>query len=192
MTCKFKSLGLVSAAVLAMSALGASAASAGEFHSANAPATITGTQSVSHVFTTNAGAVTCKSATFSGTQSGKTATEITMTPTYKDCTAFGFINVPIDTNGCAFRFLSNGTTVIECPFGPEIEITVPKCTISIGPQHLASGMSYTTTGSAPNRAITTDTNISGIEYDECGTVRTNGTYSGSTSLKGSAGEIWWA
>lgn len=192
MTRKFKSLGLVLAAVFAMSALGVSAASAAEFHSAKAPTTISGTQSSSHVFTTNAGTVTCKTATFSGTQSTTTATTVQLTPTYSSCTAFGFINVPIDVNGCSYTFTSHGATTVDCPSGKAFEITAPGCTTKVGPQTFASGMTYTTVGSTPSRSISASTNISGITYDECGTIRTNGTYKGTTSITGSAGEVWYA
>jgi len=192
MTRKFKSLGLVLAAVFAMSAIGASAASAAEFHSAGAPTTITGTQSTSHVFTTSAGTVTCKTATFSGTQSTQTATTVQLTPTYKECTAFGFINVPIDVNGCSYTFTSHGATTVDCAAGKAFEITVPGCTTKVGPQTFAKGMEYTTVGSTPSRSITSHTNVTEIEYNECGTVRKNGTYKGDTSIKGSAGEVWFA
>jgi len=190
MTRKFKSLGLVLAAVFAMSAIGASAASAAQFHASVEPVNITGTQSTTHVFTTSAGTVTCKTATFTGTQATKTSSTVTLAPTYKECTAFGFINVPIDVNGCAYIFSASGTTEVECPAGKAFEITVPGCTTTVGPQHFATGMTYTTIGTTPNRHITAHTNISGIHYIECGTTRTNGTYKGSTTVKAASGEIW--
>ena len=189
---KFKTLGLVLASVFAMSALGASAASAAEFHSAAHPQTITGSQSGSHVFTTNAGTVTCTTANFTGTTSAKTSATQTLAPDYNNCTAFGFINVPIHENGCAYIFNINGTTEVECPSGKKIEITAPFCTTTVGPQHLATGgNTFHTVGSTPNRHITTTTHISNeIDYNECGTNRTNGTYTGTTTVKGASGEIW--
>jgi len=193
MTCKIQSLRLVVAAALALSAVGASAASAAEFHSASAPSTITGAQSTGHVFTTDAGTVTCKTVTFSGTQSAKTTTEVTLTPKYESCKAFGFaVGIPIHVNGCGFRLNASGTTELECPTGKAIEITVPGCTTSIGPQHFATGMEYTTIGTTPSRTITAHSNISGISYNECGTPTKNGTYKGSTKITGSAGEVWFA
>ena len=67
-----KALGLVLASVFTMGAISASAASAAEFHASTAPIGVTGTQTTGHVFTTNAFTITCKVATFSGTQAAKT------------------------------------------------------------------------------------------------------------------------
>jgi hypothetical protein len=188
---KFKALGLVLAAVFAFSAVSVASASAAEFHSAAAPTTLTGNQATSHVFTTNAGTVTCKTATFTGTQSVVTSSTTTLAPTYSNCTAFGFLGVPIDSNGCSYVFSATGSTQIQCPAGKSIEVTVPFCTTSVGPQTIASGMTFETVGTTPNRTILAKTNISGIHYNECGTERTNGTYTGTTKVTGSAGEIWF-
>jgi hypothetical protein len=191
---KYKALGLVLAAVFAFSAVSVASASAAEFHSKAAPTTITGVQKASHVFTTNAGKVTCTTAKFTGTQSVVTSATVTLTPTYENCTAFGFVGITIDTNGCKYNFNANGSTKVECPTGKAIEVTVPFCTTSVGSQTLSSGMSFATEGTeaAHNRKILATTNISGITYNECGTVRTNGTYTGTTTVTGSAGEIWFA
>lgn len=188
---KFKALGLVLAAVFALSAVSVASASAAQFHSALAPTVISGAQSTSHVFTTNAGTVTCKTAKFSGSQAVVTSETQTLTPKYENCTAFGFVGVTIDTNECAYEFNANGSTKVVCPSGKAIEVTVPFCTTSVGPQTFASGMTYETVGTSPSRSILAKTNISGIKYNECGTERTNGTYTGTTSVAGSAGEVWW-
>ncbi|HEV2791648.1 MAG TPA: hypothetical protein VGV69_10155, partial [Solirubrobacterales bacterium] len=67
MTRKFKTLGLVLAAVFAMSAVMASAASATEFTAASYPVTYSGTQEPTepHVFTADGYETTCKDASFS-------------------------------------------------------------------------------------------------------------------------------
>jgi len=192
MTGRLKSLGLLLAAVFAMSALAASSALAAEFHSAAAPATISGNQSTSHVFTTSAGTFTCKVATFSGTTASKTASSQTLTPKYESCTAFGFLNVPVVINGCGYVFQASGVTEIECPAGKAIEIAWPGCTTKIKEQKPAGSLEYTTVGTTPNRDIRVHTSLSGIAYDECGTARTNGSYKGTTTVVGSAGEVWYA
>jgi hypothetical protein len=186
-----KALGLMLAAVFAMSALGATAASAAEFHAASAPVTINGTQSTGHQFKTDAGTVTCKVATFTGTQSSKTSATVTMTPTYKECTAFGFINVPIHTNGCAYIFNANGNTEVECPAGKTFEITAPGCTTKVGPQSITGGNTFT--NNAGKTQITVDTDITGkIAYNECGSATTGGTYTGGTTVTGAGGvAVWW-
>ncbi|HEX3293626.1 MAG TPA: hypothetical protein VHR38_07790, partial [Solirubrobacterales bacterium] len=196
---KIKTLGVVLASVFAMSAIGASAASAAEFHSAIHPQSIHGTQTGSHVFTTNAGTVTCKKATFTGTTAAKTSKTQTLAPDYNECTAFGFINVPIHENGCAYIFYSEPaeTTEVECPSGKKIEITAPFCTTTVGPQHIEKGMTYTNKekeveGKKVKEHIIAHTSIqTEIDYNECGTARTNGTYTGTTTVVGAEGPIWY-
>lgn len=179
-----KTLGLVLAAVFAMGAVMASAASAAEFHSAAAPVTLSGSQSTSHVFTTNAGTVTCKVATFSGSSSVKTTSEITMTPKYENCTAFGFISVPIHVKG-DYLFTANGDVHVNGTF----EITAPGCTTTVsGPQTLKGANSFS--NNAGKTDVIAKTNASGIAYNECGTARTNGTYTGTTTVTGTS-NVWY-
>ncbi|HEX3293625.1 MAG TPA: hypothetical protein VHR38_07785 [Solirubrobacterales bacterium] len=188
---KITTLGVVLASVFATSVIGASAAFAQEFHSAVHPQSIHGTPTTAHVFTTNAGTFTCKKITFSGTTSGATSTTMTLAPDYNECTAFGFINVPIHENGCDFKFSSHvppGTVEILCPTGKVIEITAPFCTTTIGPQHL-TGMTYA--NNAGKTDIIATANITGVHYVECGTTRTNGVLKGTTTWTGSAAAIWW-
>ena len=188
---KFKALGLVLASVFAMSAVGAPAASAADFFSEVTPQTISGSQTTTHVFTTNAGTVSCKKATFSGAATNGISETQTLAPDYSECTAFGFINVPVHENGCAYVFNANGTTEVECPSGKKIEITAPFCTTTVGPQHLASGMSFA--NNAGETDIVATTNISSsIDYNECGTERTNGSYTGTTTVTGASGSIWYS
>ncbi len=186
-----KALGLVVASVFAMSAIAASAASASTtFHSTVHPQNLSGTQVESHVFTTDAGTVTCKKAVFTGATSALTSATQTLSPDYNECTAFGFINVPIHENGCGYLFNANGTTEVECPTGKTIEITVPFCTTTVGPQHIASGMSYANGSSGGKSDVTATTNIGAeIDYNECGTKKTNGKYKGSTTVTGASGGI---
>lgn len=191
MKLKGKILGLGLATAFALGATGASAA---EFHSGAGlnPNPLSGIQSTGHVFTTNAGTVTCTTVSFSAGAPAGTTSSLTLTPNYDKCSAFGFINTAIDENGCAYVLHAGGTSEIECPSGKKIEITAPFCTTTVGPQHLATGgNTFHTVGSTPNRHITTTTHISNeIDYNECGTNRTNGTYTGTTTVKGASGEIW--
>jgi hypothetical protein len=191
---KIKTLGVVLASVFAMSAIGASAASAAEFHSAVHPQSIHGVQTVSHVFTTNAGTVTCKTATFTGTTSALTSATQTLAPDYNNCTAFTFINVPIHENGCDYLFNANGTTEVKCPtvggVKQKIEITAPFCTTTVSEQHIAGGMTFA--NNAAKTDIVATTNIKEeIDYNECGTARTNGSYKGTTTVTGASGSVWY-
>lgn len=178
---KFKTLGLVMAAVFAMSAVSVSAASAAEFHAETAPVTLSGSQSSTHVFTTAAGTVTCKVATFSGSSSVKTTKEITMTPKYENCTAFGFISVPIDVKG-DYLFTANGDIHVN----GEFLITTPGCTTTVSKQTIKGGNSFSNGAGDVN----VETNASGIAYNECGTERTGATYTGKTTVTGSS-VIWY-
>jgi hypothetical protein len=191
MSRKLKMLGLVVGAVFAISAMSAQAAFAATEFVAEAGTTtgkITGVQTTGHVFTTNAGTVTCKVAHFEGTFSTNSATTQTVTPKYENCTAFGFIGVPIDINGCTYTFTAAapGEVVVTCGTKP-IEITVPGCTTTVGSQTIKEKNEYTNgTNSATGKMdVTVDTDVTGggtITYNECGTVRTNGTYTGQTTV----------
>ncbi len=151
-------------ASLAAIALSAQAADAAEFH---AGFVVTGNQGTTHVFTTVSGTVSCTKAHFEGTIS-PTTTEMRLIPNYgvNACKAFGFINVPVDVNGCSFRSLAEGLTHIECPAGAGIEITAPGCTTKIGPQTVEKA---TYANNAGKTDIIATLNYSKIAYDECGT-----------------------
>jgi hypothetical protein len=183
-----KSLGVIVAAVFAMSAIGASAASAAEFHAGSSSGFITGTQisgAGGHVFTTSAGTVTCSVAHFEGTFTSSTATSQTITPKYEKCTAFGFINVPIHINGCDYNFTAatGGQVHIICAAGKAIEITTPGCTTTVGTQTVEKNEFTNSTDTTTGKMhVILHTTVSGIVYNECGTVRNNGTYKGTTTI----------
>jgi hypothetical protein len=203
-----KALGLAIVAVMAFAAL-AGSASAAEFHSEVAHTEIIGSPVATDVFTFNAGTVKCAEATYSGTQTtGVTSSEVTLTPKYGGCTAFGFIGATIDVNGCDFRYtpIANPILHIICPSKP-IEITTPTCDIAIGTQTVNSGVTYIDNAVGTTREITLRLALTGLIYTHdptsfpnctggAGTF-TNGTYSGETTIKGAntAGTqvgIWWA
>lgn len=170
MSMRHKLIGLI---VFAVVAANSSAASATEFHIP----VVTGKQATSHVFTTNAGTVTCKNIHFERQGSG--TTQITLTTTYAGCTAFGFVDVSTDTNGCHYLITGDGVTHIDCPTAAGIKITAPFCTTEIPPQTVG-GNTFETNGAGTDIIVVS--NLTKITYDECGTVRTNGTYTGKTTL----------
>jgi hypothetical protein len=205
MSRKIKIFGVLTA-VFALTAVSVSSAFATEryFHSESTSTTFSGTQTTGHVFTTNAGKVTCTTAKFTGSASVATTMELTIEPEYKSCTAFGFIGVPIDVNGCHYLFTSEtatkGTTEpvithITCPTGKAIEVTAPGCTTKVGPQTIG-GNSFDNGTSGGKKDVTVTTNVEGIEYNECGTVRNNGKYTGTTTVTGKNSEgaatgVWY-
>jgi hypothetical protein len=182
-----KSPTVLVAAVLALSALGASSASA-NFTAGSTTGNLTGIQTVSHVVTTSAGTVTCSTTHFTGTWVTANSTSQTVTPRYEGCKAFGFIGLPIDVNGCSIEGTTNATGELhlKCPAGKAIEITVPGCTTSFGPQTIGSDTYTNSTNPVTGKMdVLSHTDItSSITYNECGTVRFNGSYTGTTTYTG--------
>ena len=128
----FKVLGLALVAAFAMSAVVASAASA-QFTSNSYPTTVTAVSELGNdVFTVDGTSVECKSH-FEGTAAEAT-TKITITPTYTNCKAFGFLSATVAMNGCDFVFHSNGEVDVECPTGKNIVITASSCEVDVGTQ----------------------------------------------------------
>lgn len=179
----------VAGALMAFAIAAPSTASAAEFHSTVSPVTFVGTSLGSHVLTTGV-EVTCKTVHYHGQFLGKTQNVLTVTiksPT--PCTTFGLIHTTIDYNGCGYLIHATGTTEIECPSGKQIEVTEPGCTTKIGPQHLGGGNAFL--NNAGKTDFTATANISGIDYDECGTAGTNGVYKGSTTFLSASASIWY-
>ncbi len=197
---------LVSA--LAISAFVANVASAEFFYfkSGSASTSLSGKQHPgTDVFTTDTGTVSCENVTYSGTQSGSEASEVSLTPSYSGCKAFGLLSVPIDVNGCQYRYKADtkvagdyeGAVAIVCPGENQIAITAPGCTVTVGSQSNLGNITYTNVGSGATSEVTADVNISGLQYREhrplfgiCAsdTVATsNGTYKGGTLITGTNG-----
>lgn len=206
MSRNLKVLGLTLVAALAMSAVVASAASATAFNfkAEKVPTLLTGKQHAGNdVFVTDAGKVECNEATYVGEQKTTPTTEVTVTPTYTGCTAFGFVNVPIDVNGCSYKFTAKtieagnfeGEVDILCPAGKSIEVTAPGCTVTVGAQNNLKKITYTNLGAGATREVTVDVAATGIKYEEhnkgifptcaANTVpKANGTYTGAGLVTG--------
>lgn len=167
-------------------ALSASAASATEFHIAAVPATLTGVQTTQHRITLNepGSTIYCKTKyNLKGVTSLKTTKTLTFVTEEENCIVLGFLKVPIHKNGCAYVLSSNGTSELECPSGKKVEYTIhPECLVTIGPQHIASGNSFS---SNPGKTdFTTTSNTTGITYNECGTAGANGKTTGTITVTG--------
>jgi hypothetical protein len=206
MSRNIKVLGLALVAMLAMSAVVASAASATAFNfkSETVPTQLTGKQHAGNdVFTTDAGKVECTEATYLGEQTVSPVNNVSVVPTYTGCTAFGFANTPIDVNGCSYKFTAitkeagnfEGAVDIICPAGKVIEVTAFGCTVTIGSQTGLKKVTYTNVGAGTTREVTVDVNLTGIKYEEhnkgifptCANntvATTNGTYVGAGLVTG--------
>ena len=150
------------------------------------------------VWTFDTGSLSCNEETYTSAATGGTeVTEVSVAPTYSECIAFGFFNVPIDVNGCIYRYTVvtkisqqyEGAKDIICPAGQVIKITAPGCTVTVGSQNALGTVTFTNIGSGSTRELTIDENMTNIAYEEhrplfgiCAnnTVpKTNGTYVGS-------------
>jgi hypothetical protein len=211
MTRNIKVLGLALMVTFALSAVVASAASAKHhFWAELAPTVGTGEQVAQNIFTTSAGEVKCNTAKFEGTQGTELASELTVTPTYTSCTAFGFATTHVKMNGCDYLFttptvdLGGGQFTgapphVKCPGVAQIEITPTfpifggsVCTVKIPPQTPTSGhVIYKNEGAGITRDVLVTAKVEGIHYTSdsstcgpTGKTNTDGKYTGSVTLQG--------
>lgn len=206
MTRAFHSFVLAFVTALALGAAMASAAPAEtpfKFKSEGTPTGLTGGQHASSdVFTTDSGAVSCGQVGYTGEQIGTEVTEVSVSPKYSECKAFGFLNIPIVTNGCTYKFTATtkiagtfeGKADIVCPAGKVIEVRSPGCLTTVGPQTGLEKVTFTNIGAGATREITVDLNLTGIKYEEHRPVfsicknntvaTTNGTYAGAALVTG--------
>jgi hypothetical protein len=171
-----KILGLALLAITAVSAISVTAASADELTATQYPATLTGFNEhpeFTDEFKTTAGPVRCTKVVYDGTLKEK-ATAVTATPTYSECTAFGF-PATIHMNGCDYVFrvgggaLTTGTADLVCPVGKEVTVTAisagtTKCTVHVPAQTGLATVTYSNIGSGTTEEITVFANLVGIKY----------------------------
>lgn len=101
---KLTKLALALAAVLAMAALMASAASALQYKSGATPVNISGAQSNTHTFAVDGQNVTCTNATFNKNGLATPANEVPgVVAAYGNCTVFG-LSGSVNMGTCTFNF----------------------------------------------------------------------------------------
>jgi hypothetical protein len=162
-----KVLGLAVVAVLALTAVMSSAASAALYTASAYPATATGANTKgSEVFTTEGGKVECDSHFVTHSISAASAT-ITATPTYSNCEAFGFLEATINTEGCSYLFHVEGSgpsfnnkVDVECGAGKSIKITAGTCKVEIGGQKELKNVVSSTSGTG----VLVKPSVEGITY----------------------------
>jgi hypothetical protein len=191
---------VVTATVLAVAtAVLASPALAANFSASSYPAHVSGVQTNTMTFTFGGGSVTCKKAAFTGSLSGKSELQI-LTPTYSECTAFGFVGATITgfgPNECYWGHYSNGTMDLDCPAGKHVKIDAGPCTVTLGPSGNQGLSSIAYTDNVPSSGhVTGHVNLSGVHHVISehsvfcsltpGTY-TNGTVSGSVDLTAANG-----
>jgi hypothetical protein len=202
----FKAFSLALVAMFALSAVMASAAFA-TYDSEVATTTLNGSQKTENEFTTDVGTVKCKTATFSGTQSGTevgktgvfTAPTVTVHPTYETCNLAGQ-SVSITTTGCDYVFATavsqKAAVTVKCETGKEIIIKDKAglgCEVKVKGQSPSGTVAFKTEGAGKTREVLVTSSVTGISYSwtagcpnaakKAGS-NTNGTYSGSVLEKG--------
>ncbi|HVQ58618.1 MAG TPA: hypothetical protein VMS60_06885 [Solirubrobacterales bacterium] len=202
---RMKVLGLALVAVFAMSAVGASAASAANFMSeGNVEGNVEANQSTTHVFSIEGNDVTCTTAKFvSGVVASPTAS-VKVHPTYTGCTAFGFVGSTVTTTGCDYNLTAPGTVeggkvagniAVECSAGSKIVIVAGTCEVTVAAQSFTKGLTFENVASTP-KTLTLKAAVTGISSTKVkdgflcplsGTGAASGTYTGNTLVKGFQG-----
>ncbi|HEX2393100.1 MAG TPA: hypothetical protein VHI77_09295 [Solirubrobacterales bacterium] len=98
----------------------------------------------------------CKKATFTGTLSAASS-EVRLHPVYSECTAFGFIEATVKTEGCDYighigeKVGEAWTTTadVACEAGKAIEITAGTCQMKIGSQKGLKSIELTNMAGTP-------------------------------------------
>jgi hypothetical protein len=188
---KLKTLTLIVSAAMATIALLPATASAVNFHTETGHSVIVGSDvGGGDVFTFKAGTLKCGNISYSGTASSATFEVMTVVVSFQECTAFGFINTPVDSNFCEYRFWasSNFFDIRTCV--PPITITAFNCWVTVDAQNWLEGLTFKNGGAGSGRYIEIATNVTGIKYTQhsksfpgCtnGTF-TDGKYTGLTTL----------
>lgn len=206
MSIKLKVFGLGLLATMAMGAfavMNATATTGGHFVSSVAHTTIVGNENSTHQLELTLsgleGGIVCDEASYAGTTTNATETQIDITPSYAKChTTTGEPgSVVVKPNGCIYRFTvapgdpatTENTVDLVCPAGVSLEIVHPSCTIAIASQNNLKSVTYTTVVESGVHAITLHANASfavGFEGGVCKLLGTNhtGALKGSATVKG--------
>jgi hypothetical protein len=193
-------LSLMAALVFsAMSVLGASATTTGEFH-ANSPANkvkidikeATGSTHETHLNAIGT-TVTCHSAVYHAHHTTNTSKFLTVTPTYTNCTQGGS-EATVTMNGCHYEFTprvtGHATAHFRCPLNVKAQVHTAAGTLSFGAQTPDNGVIYDAKLENGKKTITATITATGIDYTchgACqifGTTGTNATLTGSATVSG--------
>jgi hypothetical protein len=176
---RLKQLGVAMVALLAMSAVVASAvrasATSDKFTTPTYPIFLHAESAAGvEELVTEAGTFKC-AVTFTDTVSEATQ-QIRLAPTYSNCQAFGFIEVQTTMEGCSYAFnlttaaTHEGTAGYEahmdvvCPAGKEITIHASTCTAKVPPQKGLKTVDFHEMGTAAPPDLTMRPTVKGIEY----------------------------
>jgi hypothetical protein len=144
------------------------------FKHESSPSTVTVSSTSQPVFTTTAGTASCKKSGGNGTVSSPETSEVSIAPSFSECTFLGF-PATFHTNECIFTFKitgffsTTGTVDIQCPPNKELTITAvaagtTKCTLHIPPQGNLSSVYYSNLGTGATREVQNELVLSGLRY----------------------------
>jgi hypothetical protein len=181
----------------------ASAASASQYTASSYPATGTGSNTAGkETFTTPGGTVQCDSH-FVGTLAAASST-LTVTPTYTNCVAFGFLNATVDFMGCDYLFhagaaqgggVYNNSADIVCEAGEgPVTIKAGTCVVDVPAQTGLTNVKTTNQGDGTIKVqpdvtekVTMNVTTDGFGCPFPGTGHYLGSYHGEVILKNTAG-----
>ncbi|HEX9968087.1 MAG TPA: hypothetical protein VGB06_09080 [Solirubrobacterales bacterium] len=197
-TSRALSLALALAACLVVAPAAASAETGGHFTSETAHTAWEGTEVKASGHTTkfaegSGTPIECGKATYSGTTTTTTVTEVALAPTYSGCrTSSGTEgDVIYDINGCSYvlkigkKASTDNTMQLSCPVGKQLEITHFNCTIKLPPQTFSQGVAYTKITESGKPALTIDfTAQVAVNYEDkaCIFLGTNHTFNFTGSI----------
>jgi hypothetical protein len=145
--------GLVAIAALLLSPTFSAGAEEPGFLHSKYPNKVHAVPATNHVLVVTGSKAECTTMDFDSTTKTGPAKELTVTPTFSGCTAFGFA-ATITTNGCTYQLAQpkgfedewEGGFAIKCPEGKKIVIKVDnvfaKCTVEIGEQTPTGNVAY--------------------------------------------------
>jgi len=156
---RFEAIGVLLLVALSLIAALAPSAGAIKFSASSYPATLTAESAKGNdALTTEGGKVECNTH-LSGTLSGESETA-SLTPTYTECSAFGFVSATVKTTGCTYVLHANGEIDLECTTGNKVVITASTCEVQVSSQ---TGLkSVHLTNGAGN--LSAKASVSGIAY----------------------------
>ncbi|HYJ22315.1 MAG TPA: hypothetical protein VEW07_09870 [Solirubrobacterales bacterium] len=166
------------------------------------PVVLSGTEDTAHAFGTKLGQWSCAVAEFDHGQSAATAVQV-LWMSYYQCTPPLGVMKAINPNGCEYVLhVANagppyqGSLDMSCPAGKSYELVmasgVNTCTIAIPSQTGLKGVNLTNVGSGSARGVQVAFEVTGMSYSLLGPKLlcqagsyTNGTYTGTMTLRGS-------
>jgi hypothetical protein len=135
---------LALAGALAAMVLLASTAAAVSFHSEFGHTGIGGFRSKKTSIPSTSAASKCEEIVYPGTMAAAESETIRLTPSFVNCSAFGFINTAVDASGCEWVLYAPNTNVeISCEAGKASTVTGFSCWVKVASQTLQGATSPT-------------------------------------------------